>query len=72
MFIRRTKYHGDISAAYVKGFEHGYELARKLERFSKEKGQESRSILDMHQSEESSLLLKQLVDIAEHKRISLK
>jgi len=72
MFIRRAKYHSDISAAYVKGLEHGYELVRKLERIGEAKEQKSCSPLDMYQSEESSLLLKQLVDIAGRKGIALK
>ena len=72
MFIRRTKYHRDISAAYVKGLEHGYELTQKLKRVNEGKRQELCSTLDVHQSEESSLLLKQLVDISERKGIELK
>jgi hypothetical protein len=72
MLIKRTKYHRDISAAYTKGLEQGYELTRKLKLASEGKRQELSFSLDMHQSEESSLLLKQLVDIAEHKRIKLR
>jgi hypothetical protein len=71
MFIKKQKYHSDISAAYVRGLEHGYELVRKLERIRNEKRQKSYSTLDMHQSEESSLLLEQLSNIAGRKEIEL-
>jgi len=71
MFITKQKYHSDISAAYVRGLEHGYELVRKLERIRNEKRQKSYSTLDMHQSEESSLLLEQLSNIAGRKEIEL-
>lgn len=71
MFITKQKYHSDISAAYVKGLEHGYELVRKLERIRNEKKQASYSTLDVHQSEESSLLLEQLSNIAGRKEIEL-
>lgn len=71
MFITKKKYQSDISAAYVKGLEHGYELARKLRRIHTEKEEELYPTLDMHQPEESSLLMKQLVDIAGRKGIKL-
>ena len=71
MFITKQKYHSDISAAYVKGLEHGYELVRKLKRVRNEKKQESYSTLDVHQPEESSLLLEQLSNIAGRKEIEL-
>lgn len=72
MLIRKTKYHSDISAAYEKGLEQGFELARKLRRIHEAKRQDLCSTLDMYQSEESSLLLRQLVDIAGRKGIELK
>ena len=71
MFITRRKYHSDISAAYVKGLEHGYELVRKLKRIRGEKEYKSYSSLDIHQLEESSLLLRQLNDLAGRKGIDL-
>jgi hypothetical protein len=71
MFITKKKYHSDISAAYVKGLEHGYELARKLKRIRNEKERESYFIPDMQQPEESSLLLEQLFNIAGRKEIRL-
>ena len=71
MLIRRIKYHSDISVAYVKGLEQGFELARKLTRIREAKRRESYSTFDMHQSEESPLLLKQLVDITGRKGIDL-
>ena len=71
MFITKQKYHNDISAAYVKGLEHGYELVRKLERIRNEKKQESYPTLDVRQSEKSSLLLEQLSNIAGRKEIEL-
>ena len=71
MLIRRIKYHSDISAAYAKGLEHGFELARKLKRTPERKRQELSPTPDMYQLEESSLLLQQLVDIAERKVIKL-
>lgn len=71
MFITKKKYHSDISAAYVKGLGHGYELVRKIERIRNGKKRESYSTLDMHQPEESSLLLEQLSNIAGRKEIEL-
>lgn len=72
MFIRRTKYHSDISAAYVKGLEQGFKLARKLKQVRDEKRPELCSTPDIRQSQESPLLLKQLVDIAGRKGIALR
>ena len=72
MLIRKAKYHSDISAAYTRGLEQGFELARKLKQNRDEKKQESSSPRDMHQLEESSLLLQQLVDIAGRKGIKLR
>lgn len=72
MLIRRAKYHSDISTAYTRGLEQGFELARKLKQNSEKKRQESSSLLDIHQLEESPLLLQQLVDIAGHKGVELK
>ena len=72
MLIRKAKYHSDISAAYEKGLEQGFELARKLKQNRDEKRQESSSPRDIHQLEESPLLLRQLIDIAERKVIKLR
>lgn len=72
MLISREKYHNDISAAYAKGLEQGFDLARKLNRIREEKRHESSPQLDLYQSEEMSLLLRQLDDIAERKGITLK
>ena len=72
MLIRRIKYHSDISTAYAKGLEHGFEIARKLKRIPERKRQELSPTPDMYQLEESSLLLQQLVDIAGRKGIELK
>jgi hypothetical protein len=71
VFITRRKYHSDISAAYVKGLEHGYELVRKLRRIRSEKEYKSYSSLDIRQLEESSLLLRQLDDLTRRKGIDL-
>ena len=71
MLIRRIKYHSDISAAYGKGLEQGFELARKLERIREAKRQELCLTFDAHQLEESPLLLRQLVDITGRKGIDL-
>ncbi len=72
MLISRGKYHSDINAAYTRGLEQGFELSRKLKRIREGKNQESSSPLDMNKSEESSLLLQQLIDIAERKVIKLR
>jgi hypothetical protein len=72
MLIRKVKYHSDISAAYEKGLEQGFELARKLKRIREEKRLEPSSPRDIHQLEESPLLLQQLIDIAERKVIKLR
>lgn len=72
MFISREKYHNDISAAYVRGLEQGFELARRLEQIRKGKIQASSSSLDMNNSEETPMLFMQLVDIAERKGITLR
>jgi len=72
MLIRKEKYHNDISAAYTKGLEQGFELARRLKRNRNAKSQETSSLLEINQLEESPLLLQQLVDIAGRKGISLK
>ncbi|HEY31929.1 MAG TPA: hypothetical protein G4O10_02345 [Dehalococcoidia bacterium] len=72
MFIKREKYHSDISAAYTRGLEQGFELSRKLKQIHEEKRQEPFPVPDVHQLEETSLLLKQLADIAETKGIQLK
>ena len=71
MFITRRKYHSDISAAYVQGLEHGYELVRKLRRIRGKEEYKPYSSLDIHQLAESSLLLRQLDDLAERKGIDL-
>jgi hypothetical protein len=71
MLIRRIKYHSDISAAYEKGLEQGFELAGKLGRIREGKRQELYSTFDTYQSEESPLLLRQLVDITGRKGIDL-
>lgn len=72
MLIRKAKYHSDISAAYTRGLEQGFELARKLKQNRDEKRLESSSPHEMRQLEESPLLLQQLVDIAERKVIKLR
>jgi len=72
MLIRKIKYHSDISAAYAKGLEHGFELAQRSKRIPERERQESSPTLDMYQFEESSLLLQQLVEIAERKVIKLR
>ena len=72
MLIRKVKYRGDISAAYTRGLEQGFTLARRLKKNRDEKRQGSSSQRDIHQLEESSLLLQQLVDIAGRKGIELK
>jgi hypothetical protein len=72
MLIRRVKYHSDISAAYTRGLEQGYELARQLRQYRDETRQEPYSPNDIHPLEESPLLLQQLVDIAERKVIKLR
>ena len=72
MLIRKVKYHSDISAAYTRGLEQGFELARELKQNRDEKRQESSSPREMRQMEESPLLLQQLVDIAERKVIKLR
>lgn len=72
MFISREKHHSDISEAYVRGLEQGFELARRLEQIREEKSQASSSPLDVNQIEETPLLLMQLVDIAERKGIILR
>ena len=72
MLIRKAKYHSDISAAYTRGLEQGFELARQLKQNRDEKRQESSSPREMRQMEESPLLLQQLVDIAERKVIKLR
>lgn len=72
MLISRDKYHRDISDAYTRGLEQGFELARKLDRIREEKRREPLPQLDLYQSSETSLLLQQLDDIAERKGIELK
>ena len=72
MLISREKYHNDISAAYTRGLEQGFELARKLRRISEEKSRGASSPSDINKSEETPLLFMQLVDIAERKGITLR
>jgi len=72
MLIRKDKYHDDISAAYTRGLEQGFELARRLKRNRNAKRQETSSLLEVNRLEESPLLLQQLVDIASRKGITLK
>jgi len=72
MLISKEKYHSDVTAAYTRGLEQGFELARKLKQIREEKSQNSSSPVDIHQSEETPILLMQLVDIAERKGIRLK
>ena len=72
MLIRKTTYHNDISAAYEKGLKQGFEFARKLKRTGEGERQELCPTPERRQSEESSLLVKQLVDIAGRKGIELK
>lgn len=74
MFITRKKYHNDISEAYTRGLEQGFELARKLKRSQESKRLESPYLANSSstsQSEESSLLSRQLVDIARCRGINL-
>ena len=72
MLISRKKYHDDISAAYTRGLEQGFELARKLKQIREDKSRESSTLPDTNQSEETPLLFMQLVDIAERKGITLR
>ena len=72
MLIRKEKYHDDISAAYTRGLEQGFELARRLKRNRNAKRRENSSLLEVNRLEESPLLLQQLVDIASRKGITLK
>jgi len=72
MLISKEKYNNDISAAYTRGLEQGFELARKLKQIREGKSQEPFSMPDVHQSEETPLLFMQLVDIAERKGITLR
>ncbi|UCB43526.1 MAG: hypothetical protein JSV77_02455 [Dehalococcoidales bacterium] len=72
MWISSEKYHDDISVAYTKGLEQGFELSRKLKQIRERNKQEPSPQLDLYQAEETSLLLQQLVDIAERKGIKLK
>ena len=72
MRISREKYNSDITIAYAKGLEQGFELSRKLKQIRERKKQEPSPQLDLYQSEETSLLLQQLVDIAKCKGIRLK
>jgi len=72
MFISREKYHNDISAAYTRGLEQGFELAQKLKQIREEKSRESSPLPDANQVKETPLLFMQLVDIAERKGITLR
>jgi hypothetical protein len=72
MLISKEKYHNDISAAYTRGLEQGFELARKLKQVREGKIQEPSSPPDTDKAEETPLLLRQLVDIAERKGITLR
>jgi hypothetical protein len=72
MLIRKVKYHSEISAAYTRGLEQGYELARQLRQNLDESRQEPASPHETYPLEESPLLLQQLVDIAERKVIKLR
>ena len=72
MLIRKTTYHNDISAAYEKGLKQGFEFSRKLKGTGEGERQELCPTPEIRQSEESPLLLRQLVDIAERKGIVLR
>ena len=52
MLIKKAKYHSDISAAYTRGLEQGFELARKLKQNRDEKRRESSSPRETRQLEE--------------------
>ena len=73
MFIKKAKYHNDISAAYTRGLEQGFELARKLNHIRELKRQESPCFSNAATTdlEESSLLSQQLVDIANNRGVKL-
>ena len=74
MFITRKKYHKDISEAYTRGLEQGFELARKLKHGQESKRRESPYLANSSttsQLVESSLLSRQLVDIARYRGINL-
>lgn len=73
MFIKKAKYHSDISAAYTRGLEQGFELARKLNHIRESKQQESSCFTNAAATEleESSLLGQQLVDIVNNRGVKL-
>jgi hypothetical protein len=70
MLISKAKYHDDLSKAYIRGLEVGYELAIKLDKIARQKGNGS-SYLPDKEFNEFSLLLRQLLDITEDKGIDL-
>lgn len=74
MFIGKAKYHKEIIAAYTRGFEQGFELAQKLKRDHELIKQEAPcQINSLAKTEpgESSLIFRQLVDIARKRGIDL-
>jgi hypothetical protein len=71
MLISKAKYHDDLSKAYTRGLEQGFELASKLKKTLIQQDKATDSLSDKNQSREFSLLLQQLFDITENKGIDL-
>lgn len=71
MLISKAKYHDNMSKAYIRGLEQGFELASKLKKTISQQNKEVDSLSDENQSREFTLLLRQLRDITENKGIDL-